>query len=71
MAKFSWSDEIGFIGHVLGFWLFIFSEDYRTSWIKEFSQASFSGKLIDIAEAIFSILVGLILPVYLIFTQFN
>lgn len=55
------------IGFFFGFWLFIFSERFRIQFINEWKEGNWFNKLLAlIFEIIPSILIGIVLPLYLI-----
>jgi len=52
----------------LGFWLFVFSSSFRKQWISDFKKANVIFKVIDSGEAIISVGIGVILPVWGLYT---
>ena len=70
MTKSGLSDELEIIGYFTWFWVFVFSKSFRKTWIEEFKNRNWLGKFFDVLEAISSILVGLVLPLFLIYYFF-
>ncbi len=55
------------IGYFAWFWLFIFSRKFRNIWIGELKSENWISRFFSLLEAISSVLVGLIGPIYLIY----
>ncbi|MDH5784124.1 MAG: hypothetical protein OEZ16_00780 [Chromatiales bacterium] len=52
-------DNIEFFGWFIYFWLYMFSEKFRSAWNEEFKQASVVEKWFKVWEALVSTLLGL------------
>ena len=70
MAKNGFDDELEILGYFTWFWVFVFSKSFRKAWIEDFKNENWLGKFFDILEAISSILVGLVGPLFLIYYLF-
>ena len=60
-------DTIEIFGYLVGFWLFLFSKQFRMTWIEDFKNAHFIDQLFRIVGAIGSIAIGLGIPVIIIY----
>ncbi len=67
MAKNGFDDELEIIGYFTWFWMFVFSESFRKTWLGEFKSDYWLGKIFNVIEAVSSILVGLVGPLFLIY----
>jgi hypothetical protein len=59
-------DSLELLGYFAGFWLFAFNREFRRTWIEEFRNASLLGKSWDAIEALWSVAIGVFLPIWLI-----
>jgi hypothetical protein len=66
MKKLIMSDAIEVIGYLFFFWLFIFSPKYRHVKIEEWRNGSELERVGLLFEAMVSVLIGLVLPVGLL-----
>jgi hypothetical protein len=60
-------ERVEFAGYLIGFWLFIFSENFRGKIIKEYKEGSFLKRGMIVFEGISSTFVSVILPAILIY----
>ena len=67
MAKNGLNDELEIIGYFIWFWAFVFSKNYRNEWLQEFREENWVMRFFSCLEALSSILVGLIGPIFLIY----
>ena len=67
MAKNGFDDGLEIIGYFTWFWMFVFSKNFRKEWIEEFKSDNWLGNFFSVIEAISSVLVGLVGPLFLIY----
>lgn len=59
--------DLEITGYILGFWLFMLWKPFRDEWLQEFRAEDASGRAIKIFQAIVSILLGVVLPCFLVY----
>jgi hypothetical protein len=57
--------------YLLGFWRFVFSEEYRKDTIYDFKKGGFATRFFAVIEAGISIIIGLLFPLYIVFLFFS
>lgn len=61
------SDALDTLLHLLGFWRFILSKNFREKWIREYKRMGVFRKLLELIEAVISVVIGLFLPMVLVY----
>jgi len=56
------------VGYFAFFWLFLFSSRYRALQMEEWNNGGWFGRIFMVIEAITSTIIGLILPLALLWT---
>ena len=51
----------------IGFWLLIFSHNFRQSWLHEYRKAGMLFRGLQIIESTISVFIGLVLPISLVY----
>ena len=60
-------DIVEFFVYLFGFWLFIFSGTYRNAWVADYNENIFLGRCCKILNALISIVIGLGIPIFIIY----
>ena len=59
-------EGLDLIAYFFGFWMFVFSRDFREDWLSDWAASSMLERVALVLQAVGSILIGVIAPAALL-----